>query len=651
MIEQAIQIIDTIQPNIKIDEKYNNNLKQLIKDQYPQIEQAIKKEKYKIEYQNFDNFSEIINDEKCIGFFTTETKTEDKINIILNECYIIPEHRGQKIIKDIIFSIKIYPDMDIIIRNPTREIIQTLEYAGLALPLKEGISYSSIKLIDKYENIIYTEEENLQKQGEYLTKLYDKNNSTMILLKDTKLSISNPRRNETLKYNLEPIEKINNEYTNNIKLLVYEYKHLIDTVEFLFYYKQLELLTVDNLIGTEDQLNDYIKYQLKQHDKTINEGFVIRDKIIDALNKNEITQLTINNRFMYLLEKNNKIYSEENNQLNTCPECNKIINPHFMYCHNCGYNLYKEDLIEELNKLLDDINPLDIYDEVTGLELKFQRQIQKEGYKADKIYQVQREIAVYQFLEFIDQNPHYNILPEFDLVHHIKPDSVKEFLLKNNLIEEKINDKYEKNFLDNYHLLDKIPDENHIDKYIYKIKSKGRRYYKKNNIAEIFTNNLYGLDYYQFKIYAENTKIKNPQLIINEYTDKKLRDAIRFEDCQSYTKIVHIDTIRLMGIDDKLFVTSIIKTIICSLNTYALKKDVTIDDEPIQLDIATLYIQFKELISNYNFNEIYNNAYETIQLNKLKINKQENKKIIKKLDKENIIETNKQITFNKIGII
>ena len=650
MIEQAIQIIDSIKANIKIEEKYQNNLTQLIKDKYPQIHQSIIKEDYKIEYQKYDNFNEIIKEDKCIGFFTTQTKTEEKINIILNECYIIPEYRGEKIIKDIIFSIKIYPDMNIIIRNPTREIIKTLIYTGLALPLKDGITYSTIKLIDTYENITYTEDENLPKQGQYQTNLYDQNKSSIILLKDKKITISTPRKSEIKKHKLNPQEKIGPEYTNNIKLLVFEYKHHTDTLKFLFYLKQLELLTVDNIIGSKNQLNENIINQLKKHNKTKQDGFKIREKIIKSLKQNEITQLTIYNRFMYHLEKDEKENIDNNNQLNTCPECNKKYNPQFMYCHNCGYNIYRQDLTEEVYKLLDDLNPLDIFDDTTGLEFKFQRKIQKEGYNEDEVYQAQLEISLYQFLEFIDQNPNYIILPPFDLINHVKPESAIEYLLDKNMIEKKINKKYEKNFLDKYYQLEKLPDENHMDKYIYKIKSKGRQYYKKNNTASIFTNYLYGLDYYQFKRYIENTDSNNIQLLLNEYTDKKLKDAIRYDDCQLYTKLVNIDAHRLLTIDEKLFVTTIIKTIICSLNTYALKKNVTIKDEPIQIEIATLFIQFKQLISKYDFNEIYNDAYDSIQLNKLKIYKQENKKIIKKLDEENIIETNKEITFKKIGI-
>ena len=236
-----------------------------------------------------------------------------------------------------------------------------------------------------------------------------------------------------------------------------------------------------------------------------------------------------------------------------------------MYCHNCGYNIYRQDLTEEVYKLLDDLNPLDIFDDNTGLEYKFQRKIQKEGYDKEEVYQAQMEISLYQFLEFIDQNPDYITLPPFDLINHIKPETAIEFSLDKNLIEEKINKNYEKNFLNNFHKLDKLPDENHIDKYIYKIKSKGRRYYKKNNTASIFTNYLYGLDYYPFKRYVENTNTRNIQLLLNEYTDKKLNDALRYEDCQLYTKLVNIDAHRLMAIDEKLFVTTIIKTIICSL--------------------------------------------------------------------------------------
>ena len=646
MIEQATKTIDSIKANITIEEKYKNNTIKLIKEKYPEIEKAMKKEKYIIEYQEFDNFNEIIKDDKIIGFFTTQTRIDNQINIILNECYIIPEKRGQDILKDIIFSIKTYPDMDIILRNPTRQLIKTLEHSGLAIPLEDGITYTIIKLIDSTENIRYTQDKTLTKKAEYTTKLYDQNNSTMITINENKITVNKPRKSEKEKYNIEQHE-IKKGYLNNIKIINLEYKQHMDTLELLYYSKQLEYMTVDNYIGTEKELLPKTIEQLEKHQKTIKEGQKIRQKIQEALEENDITQETIYNRFMYLLEDEEK--EEKTEHTYTCPECNKKYNPQFKYCHNCGYNIYRLNMKEELMKLVDEYNPLNIYDELTGLEVKFQRKILKEGYDVDEIYEDQLEIATCQLLEYIDNNPEYTTLVPFDIIHHIRPEDTVNYLLKHKLIEEKDNPNYNKDN-SSQTIDEELDDINITDPYIYKIKRKGRIYYKINKIAKIYTENLIGLDYYDFKRYILNSHTYDKELIINEYTTHKLRQAIKYEDYQLYTTLVTLEAQRLIEINQDIFATTLIKAIICSLNTYALKSKVTTKDMPIQVEIIAVYTELKDIISQYNIDELIDKAYNTIQLKNLKINKRQNKKTIKKLLKEDAININEEIILEKIGV-
>lgn len=61
---------------------------------YDEILKSINKEKYILDYNKFDLFYEIKQDDKTIGFITLENSDSDK-NLIINECYIKPEERGK----------------------------------------------------------------------------------------------------------------------------------------------------------------------------------------------------------------------------------------------------------------------------------------------------------------------------------------------------------------------------------------------------------------------------------------------------------------------------------------------------------------------------------------------------------------------------
>ena len=74
-----------------IENSDNLSLEMFLGSFYENLLKAVNKEKYIIDYDNFDLFCQITNNDDVVGFITLENNDN---SLIINECYIMPEERG-----------------------------------------------------------------------------------------------------------------------------------------------------------------------------------------------------------------------------------------------------------------------------------------------------------------------------------------------------------------------------------------------------------------------------------------------------------------------------------------------------------------------------------------------------------------------------
>ena len=98
---------------------------------YPYIRQAIESEEYMIEEYRCPFFRELVYDGKVVGFYTFEYVSDIIERLCINEFYVVPEYRKNKIFINTLKKLIAHSNYDsILLRNPPRLIIDILLEKG-----------------------------------------------------------------------------------------------------------------------------------------------------------------------------------------------------------------------------------------------------------------------------------------------------------------------------------------------------------------------------------------------------------------------------------------------------------------------------------------------------------------------------------------
>lgn len=600
----------------------------LLKNDYEYIYDSVIDEEYVIEYTNFNTFFEIVYEGKVVGFYTTETIIDPSIQICINEFYVLPEFRGNQIFLYHIINFLQTPNIKILIRKPSKIVIDILINGGLAYKFSEDLVFSfvnfanelgSVFVNNKVKKLYHTIEAKylgIKMLGnvfdyKYCATVFN-DTSDLFSKKTTTPCLAMPRRSDVKQYNLMPkFRKIDIKYIKKIEKEMKNSQGEVYEVSKRIYQNVYGALTVENLIGTDEKLNNYIIDWLKENNLSEEDGFKIKDKVEEALNENQIIPKTIRRRLEYLLKNPEKeALTTEIATGTECPYCGKNHEIDIETCETCGYNFYlsTEEEVEEL--------PQRQIDEETGLEKEFSDSIDTDKYDPKEVYDAQFEIACNELLSYVDIYPNESIPINFEELHHILDNVIIKYLLENNLLEQKEN------------------KQSKEDEYVYKITKKGRRHYKQNKITNLFSSGLHGFDYYEFKkYYQENIENNKGEEILENYITQKETAAINDEDYTTYNQILinNIAMSRNIEGDEGLFI-ALIKSIICQLNEYKLKIDNNENElMPLRFELENFITLFDIIKEDYNLDELYEKAYNQIELESLKINKEEDLAVVKQL--------------------
>lgn len=266
-------------------------------EKYPYIIDSMKKEEYYLENEICSFFEEILFENKVVGFATFQLRNETAV--LLSECYIMPEFRGNGLFLNEICKMNfVAPVFGIL--QPTRNIVELLLDYGFAKKVTDDIAVSALEFYFDDYDVRSSENRDLEEDEIEPSNFYDLTIKSTVFVDGDEVIYHNLLENDLKKHG--PRDELNDDYFNSLKELFLQNR---DEFDNLIYELKEELpqekLGYDEIIGSGDELSDYMKGivddNLISHDKAIE----IRQQLIREYESGEINDETIDERFTMLV--------------------------------------------------------------------------------------------------------------------------------------------------------------------------------------------------------------------------------------------------------------------------------------------------------------------------------------------------------------
>lgn len=388
----------------------------ILNENYRYILKSMENEAFTLKSDECNLFKEIVFDEKVVGFCSYDFSRQF-MTAAMNNIYILPEFRGKRLfLNELQKTMETHNKPSII--EPTRFIVEILIKYGFAKMISENIAASAIEFIVPGHHIISNKE--ISKEEELSTHFYDLNlcaSMHFLDLNDCLIAYSLPLNDDIIHYDcIENRSQIDDSYFEKMRKIFTENEDkILDILVELEENLNLGDYTLEEVIGTEDELSPYIESLIDDAHITYSQALEIKEQIKEEYEAGMILNESLLIRLAYLFEK------PEEPKLTThddkCPYCKMPLDRHDRFCHFCGINLNYNPDDEELN-LMSSITQLS--DESSCDE--------DIRYIAYKFLKTISENIEFEYAVFMTKS-NYNI--EFE--------DLKEFLDENGLIDgEKI---------------------------------------------------------------------------------------------------------------------------------------------------------------------------------------------------------------------
>lgn len=659
-------------------ESKTNSTTDLLKQQYPYIIQSMKKENYKIEYDEFEIFQEIIDDNKVVGLISFICIESFDNSLCINDVYILPEHRSKGLFYQTLLNLLSQPNFRISFKNPSRKIINLLIKFEFAKKLENNLVISYIDFYVNYSNRYvnknikeyYSLFENEEQNKLIKSNFYDLNiNSCVFFDFENVIKFNdNPAFIEKARFQDSIVEsyylKLKNVDITYLEVLLQQFLNTEEEMENLSIKIENRInqyLNVDDILGTEHELTPVFTDILEQYHLTKKEGFQIRNSIIEALQRNEIIPKSIIIRTLYLMEhyyqkdmKVNKQTVLGNDLEEECPYCFTKNYNFSEVCKVCGYNIQRNNLFEKnlpqiigknfiCNHLIYDCL---IKENIDTCQKKLNDILLDEidyiDYNEKDVYENQCKIATYQLLKDIKEVVYFDVF-DYDSLNKIRQGSAYNYAKEHKFIKK----------LKDYHLYFEVMEiffsddelmnilrRNNLNTYgdretlIFRIKSelspleifgkkysltkKGYKYLEKNKNYENYIDNLLDFNFYEVinfkKHYAGNINDFNKSFI--NYLEEI---SIIKKDYYKYRAII---SHKLKNVDEDSieYLVLFSKLFIIDIKYWLNKSKHDNGEKPLTFDLLDKYPGVKELFKCQDVVSIFNEANSSIQIDYLKDN-------------------------------
>ena len=647
-----------------IENDENFTLTNYLNISHPEIINSIKKEEYIFDYDGFDLFYEIKMEDEFVGFITLENDDLNK-SWIINECYVMPEWRGNNLFFKNFVDIVKGTEKKVFIRKPNRNLINVLLNNNLAFKMPNDIVISYVDFIielkDAFKNskIKHNYKKVKNETAVFIANLFDFNMSCVLFFDDSHifskkydvLCICEARKYDLKKYSIRK------------KLKKIQSKYLDETFNVIS----------DNLASSFDYF--------KNSDVKLSNSNKIRS---DFLTENP----DFNNDSYKITPVRDFIFN--------CPFCGELTQKSAIHCRNCGFNLEKT-LIRDENKdnivaiedyddftdsfsdsiEYDNENMLQAHDEIRNIfdsedEMReafskltdsigemalISKELQKEPvnslniidydyleldkdkYDSKEHDMLNIEKSIYCLVKYTNEHP----TPwKYDYYLNDIDDNAFGWIIEKGYVTKVMPDKYYELFKDytveelkreseSYHDPETTKEdmiEHFIEwsDYSWIVSEKGLEYLESNPFLEFFTNNLMGFNIYEFKLFSDkNCNEMTIEEIGDKYINAKLKKALSNDELDIY--LYYADYYFNLNLSKKEYETALIyliQRIIYEINIWHLKEYHFALDEA--LSIRTDYLLFKitKLGLDFDLKTLYDEAYNSLKIEKIKFKYDEN---------------------------
>ncbi len=354
-------------------------LNEFLDEFYPEILKAIEKEGYNLDFKDFDFFHEINFENHVVGFMSFERFPLAEHQYGIMEVYIIPEYRGNNLLFDRLLQLRLFDNYEFYPRKPTKAFINVLLKNDCAFKLSSNFVLSYFKFMVDVDTEVYKNPKIKRFYKKPLglphkANLFDLDLCS-VMFRDMELdlikysnffALSEPRKYDLKKYKCrKKLKRVSEKYIDD-KFSIWEHK-VEEILDFIQRKEEefAENLLPENVIGSEDKLNNDFICQLEEANLTIDDGFKIREHIVNKLDSGELNDKSYIQRFLYLLrhfEVINKEIGDFDESVEVCPFCGAEIPDFARSCLKCGLYIREIDfdehavdvLNENVGKLLED---------------------------------------------------------------------------------------------------------------------------------------------------------------------------------------------------------------------------------------------------------------------------------------------------------
>ena len=367
-------------------------LDKFLKNSYSNLWESIQKEQYNLDFLDFNEFYEITHEDNVVGFIAVENFISSGIKLIV-DCYILPDARGNKLLYEYLIDIMADTCVRVFYRKPTVSFIQAINSYGLTYKIGGDLLFTWVDFIvtlkDAYKNSkikrLYKSLDEENESNFSFSRLFDLNFKCLLFKenmglfskdKDTFI-IAEPRKYDIKKYSSRrKLKKVTVRYLDEIKQQMAN-----NAADAFKYFRNLDIklsehFTVDNMIGSDAELKDDVVSILKDNDLTLEDGFKIRQSIADAVESGDILNISIKDRFSFLIEKNEfigKTVDDGEESFYKCPFCGEYKSAVLYSCIHCGHDFGEEvigqSMVDEFDLTEEELSDIDGYFEKKNMTL------------------------------------------------------------------------------------------------------------------------------------------------------------------------------------------------------------------------------------------------------------------------------------------
>lgn len=266
-----------------------------ILENYPYILDSMEKEGYYIENEICSFFDEIIFENKVVGFAAFETR--NMTNLMLVECYIMPEFRGNRLFFDEICKM-IFVSNNFGILQPTRNIIDLLLDFSFAKNITENIVVSGIPFyFDDIDAKSYKNRE-LDEDEMEPSYFYDLSINSTIYVDNDDVIYHDLLENDLKRHGLR--KELNESYFTNIRDFFTE-NNFDDLIEELKENLPHVKFGYDEIIGHGNGLSEYMQSIVDDDVISYEKAIEIREQLIKEFESGKINDENIDDRLTFLI--------------------------------------------------------------------------------------------------------------------------------------------------------------------------------------------------------------------------------------------------------------------------------------------------------------------------------------------------------------